>query len=191
MKTFAAGVVVTLVCIIGGVYAYFAGGFAPVATASVPMPFERNLANMALHAKVQKEMPKTVPIEANEANYLAGAHEYLTNCAVCHGVPGKEKTVIARAEFPIPPKLLEGERRHRRFARRDILEGGVWNSADGNAGFQSEPVRDPDVADLADAGECGQASQFGHRGVSGTTRDAQAGTSGRSRPPNCNEVVSR
>jgi hypothetical protein len=34
MKTFAAGVVVTLVCIIGGVYAYFAGGFAPVATAS-------------------------------------------------------------------------------------------------------------------------------------------------------------
>ena len=109
MKTFAAGVIVTLVCIIGGVYAYFAGGFAPVATASVPMPFERKLANMALYAKLQKEMPKTVPIEANEANYLAGAHEYLTNCAVCHGVPGKGKTAIARGEFPIPPKLLEGK----------------------------------------------------------------------------------
>jgi mono/diheme cytochrome c family protein len=73
------------------------------------MPFERNLANMALHAKVQKEMPKTVPIEANEANYLAGAHEYLTNCAVCHGVPGKEKTAIARGEFPIPPSYSRGK----------------------------------------------------------------------------------
>ena len=108
MKKFAAGVIVTLVCIIGGVYAYFAGGFAPVATASGPMPFERKLAKMALHAKLQKEMPKTVPIEANEANYLAGAHEYLINCAVCHGVPGKEKTAIARGEFPIPPELLRG-----------------------------------------------------------------------------------
>ena len=34
MKKFAAGVIVTLICFIGGGYAYFAGGFAPVATAS-------------------------------------------------------------------------------------------------------------------------------------------------------------
>jgi thiosulfate dehydrogenase len=109
MKSFAAGVIVTLACIIGGVYAYFAGGYAPVATASSPMPFEKKLANMALAAKLQKEMPKTVPIEPSEANYLAGAHEYLKNCAVCHGVPGKEKTAIARGEFPLPPELLQGK----------------------------------------------------------------------------------
>jgi mono/diheme cytochrome c family protein len=108
MKTFAAGVIVTLVCIIGGVYVYFTGGFAPAATASRPMPFERKLAHMALDATLQREMPKTVPIEANEANYLAGAHEYLTNCAVCHGVPGKEQTAIARGEFPVPPELFKG-----------------------------------------------------------------------------------
>ena len=109
MKKFAAGVFVTLVCIIGGVYAYFAGGFAPVGVASHPMPFERKLARMAVHAKLRQEMPKTVPIEANEANYLAGAREYLINCAVCHGVPGKEKTAIARGEFPRPPELLKGK----------------------------------------------------------------------------------
>jgi len=109
MKQFAAGVTVTLVCIIGGEYAYFAGGFAPVATSSCPMPFERELAHMALNGKLQRKTPKTVPIEANEANYLAGAHEYLVNCAVCHGVPGKEKTAIARGEFPIPPELLKGK----------------------------------------------------------------------------------
>ena len=109
MKRFVAGVFVTLVCIVGGVYTYFAEGFAPVATASRPMPFEEKLANMALHAKLQKQMPRTVPIEANETDYLAGAHEYLMNCAVCHGVPGKEKTAIARGEFPAPPVLLEGK----------------------------------------------------------------------------------
>ena len=80
-----------------------------MATASRPMPFENKLAKMALHARLQKEMPKTVPIEANEANYLAGAREYLTNCAVCHGVPGKEKTAIARGEFPQPPELFPGK----------------------------------------------------------------------------------
>jgi mono/diheme cytochrome c family protein len=73
------------------------------------MPFEEKLANMALHAKLQKEMPKIVPIEANETNYLAGAHDYLKHCAVCHGVPGKEKTAIARGEFPPPPELLQGK----------------------------------------------------------------------------------
>jgi mono/diheme cytochrome c family protein len=72
------------------------------------MPFERRLAHMALDARLQKEMPKTVPIEASEANYLAGAHQYLTHCAVCHGVPGKEPTAIARGEFPKPPELLKG-----------------------------------------------------------------------------------
>jgi len=109
MKRFAAGIIVTLVCGAGGVYAFFAGGLAPVSTTSRPMPFERTLAKLALNAKVQKEMPKTVPIDANEANYLAGAQEYLTNCAVCHGLPRKAQTAIARGEFPIPPQLLKGK----------------------------------------------------------------------------------
>lgn len=109
MKKFMAGVIVTVICFIGGGYAYFAGGFAPVVTASSPMPFEKTLAKIALHAKLQKEMPTTVPIEANEANYLAGARAYVPNCAVCHGVPGKEKTAIARGEFPIPPEFFHGK----------------------------------------------------------------------------------
>jgi mono/diheme cytochrome c family protein len=108
MKGFVAGVIVTLVCIAAGVYAYFAGGYAPVATAAQAMPFERTLAHMALRARVQKDMPKTAPIEANEANYLAGANDYLMNCAVCHGSRGKPETAIARGEFPAPPQLLKG-----------------------------------------------------------------------------------
>ena len=52
MKRFAAGVIVTLICFVGGGYAYFAGGFAPVATASSPMPFEKKLAKIGAACKI-------------------------------------------------------------------------------------------------------------------------------------------
>jgi thiosulfate dehydrogenase len=109
MGKFFAGLLVGIVGLIACVFIYFAGGFAPAATSADPMPFEKQMAHMALDARVSKEAPKKVPIEANEANYIAGAHAYLDNCAVCHGAPGKQPTAISRGEFPYPPKLLEGK----------------------------------------------------------------------------------
>lgn len=109
MKGFIIGVIVTVVCIAAGTYVYFGFGFAPVATAAPPMPFEKRLAKMALNAHVKREMPKTVPIEANETNYLAGAHEYVEHCAICHGVPGQPEGPIAEGEFPHPPQLFKGK----------------------------------------------------------------------------------
>jgi thiosulfate dehydrogenase len=109
MKAFIAGVVTTLVCLTAGAYVYFAKGFAPVATSAPPMPFEKRLARMALHARIDKEMPTKVPIEVDEAGYVAGARVYLEQCAVCHGLPGKPATAIARGEFPKPPQLFRGK----------------------------------------------------------------------------------
>jgi thiosulfate dehydrogenase len=109
MKGFLAGVVVTVLTLVVGTYIYFSSGMAPVATSAPMMPFEKSLAHMALDAIIDKEMPKTIPVQATEPNYLAGAHGYLDNCAVCHGAPGKQPTAIARGEFPRPPKLLEGK----------------------------------------------------------------------------------
>jgi thiosulfate dehydrogenase len=79
-----------------------------VATSSTPMPFEKMLAKMALHAHMQKEMPKSSPIPADEAAFVAGAQIYKDDCAVCHGVPGQAQTAIAQGMFPKPPKLMEG-----------------------------------------------------------------------------------
>ncbi len=73
------------------------------------MPFEKMLANMALHARMRKEMPKSAPIPADEAAYVAGAQIYKDNCAVCHGLPGQAQTAIAQGMFPKPPKLMEGK----------------------------------------------------------------------------------
>jgi hypothetical protein len=33
----------------------------------------------------------------------------LEHCAVCHGLPGRPATAIARGEFPKPPQLFEGK----------------------------------------------------------------------------------
>jgi thiosulfate dehydrogenase len=108
MGKFLIGLVVGLIAIPVGVYLYFSTGTAPVATAAPPMPFEKTLARMALHARMDKELPKTVPIAADETAYVAGVQVYKDHCAVCHGLPGVAQTAIAQGMFPKPPKLLEG-----------------------------------------------------------------------------------
>jgi thiosulfate dehydrogenase len=108
MGKFLIGLILGLIAIPVGVYFYFSSGTAPVATSAPPMPFEKTFARMALHARMEKEMPKSAPIPADEAAYVAGAQVYKEHCAVCHGVAGQAQTAIARGMFPKPPKLMEG-----------------------------------------------------------------------------------
>jgi thiosulfate dehydrogenase len=108
MKGFVFGVVIAILGVAAVVYVYFATGIAPVATSAAPMPLEKAFARMALHARLEKEMPSQVPLPADEVNLLAGAHIYMEHCAVCHGSPGKEQTAIAKGEFPRPPHLFKG-----------------------------------------------------------------------------------
>ncbi len=109
MKAFIFGLIVGILLVAAAVYVYFASGMAPVATSSSPMPFEEKFAGMALHARVEKEMPRQVPIPPDETNLMAGAHIYMEHCAVCHGAPGKEQSAIAKGEFPHPPHLFRGK----------------------------------------------------------------------------------
>jgi thiosulfate dehydrogenase len=109
MGKFLFGLILGLVLLPVAVYFYFAKGIAPVATSAPPMPFEKTFARMALHARLDKEVPKTVPISADEPNLAAGAQVYKEHCAVCHGLPGQPQTAIAKGMFPDPPKLMEGK----------------------------------------------------------------------------------
>jgi mono/diheme cytochrome c family protein len=106
---FAIGLILGVLLVPGAAYIYFAGGYAPVATSAPPMPFERMLAHKALDARIDKEMPKTVPIDSSETNLLAGATVYKEQCAVCHGLPGVSQTAIAAGMFPHPPQLFHGK----------------------------------------------------------------------------------
>jgi thiosulfate dehydrogenase len=109
LKSFLFGLVLGLVIVPLAVLGYFVTGRAPVGTTSKAIPFEGVLSGRALHARIAKEMPKTVPIAANESNYLAGTRVYREDCAVCHGLLGGPLTGIANGMYPKPPQLFRGK----------------------------------------------------------------------------------
>src|ERR1700724_1034108 len=107
-KAFVIGILIGVLLVTGGAWFYFTTGWAPVAVADPPMPFEKKLAHGALNARIQKD-PHTDPaVPADEATYLAGADVYKPNCAVCHGLPGKTQSALAEGMFPKPPELFHG-----------------------------------------------------------------------------------
>jgi thiosulfate dehydrogenase len=106
---FIAGFVLGLIIVPVLIYLYFTSGQAPVATTDPDMPFETYFARKAQHLRIDKDMPKNVPIQPTEANYVAGAETYKQNCAVCHGLPLSPKTAIANGMYPHPPQLFEGK----------------------------------------------------------------------------------
>ena len=106
---FIAGLLLGLILVPAGVYLYFTSGSAPIATTDSDVPFENFFAHKTLNARIAKDMPKNVPIQATEANYLAGAELYKQHCAVCHGLPLAPKTAIAKGMYPRPPLLFEGK----------------------------------------------------------------------------------
>jgi len=73
------------------------------------MPMERVLATGALHAKLRQEAPKTVPIPADDAAWLAGARVCRDGCAVCHGLPHQPPTAVSKGMYPRPPQLFQAD----------------------------------------------------------------------------------
>ena len=107
-KGLIIGIIVGILLVAAAVYFYFATGHVPVATTAPDMPFERTLTRTALHAYLDK-LPHTEPtIAADENNLTEGAKVYVGNCAVCHGLPGQNRTAIAEGMYPRPPQLFKG-----------------------------------------------------------------------------------
>jgi mono/diheme cytochrome c family protein len=109
MRQFIFGFIGALTLIAAGGLCYVALGLAPVATTSAPLPFEKLITGIALNARVNKEAPKLSLIPASDDVYEAGARIYRNQCAVCHGLPGRDQTAIAKGEFPKPPELFRGK----------------------------------------------------------------------------------
>jgi thiosulfate dehydrogenase len=108
-KGLILGIILGVILVAAGIHFYFSSGQAPVAVTAPPMPFERKYAHKALDAYLDK-LPHPAPqVPADEPNYLAGAEIYKQNCAVCHGLPGGERTAIAAGMFPKPPQLWHGD----------------------------------------------------------------------------------
>jgi len=161
MRKFLSGLILGLIAVPVGVFLYFSSGSAPVATAAPPMSFETALAKMAQHARMDKEMPKSAPITADEAGYVAGAQIYKDHCAVCHGLPGQAQTAIAQGMFPKPPKLMEGKGVTDDTPGETPLESFGRDSHDGNAVIRQDALDRADVAGQSAARECRQTAEDG------------------------------
>jgi mono/diheme cytochrome c family protein len=97
----AGAILVPLVAV-----AYLLSGYAPVAVADAPMPFEARIAGMALQERIQKEAPVRDLSGMSTPDLLAGADIYKKNCAECHGLPD-QTPAIADNMFPQVPQLMK------------------------------------------------------------------------------------
>jgi mono/diheme cytochrome c family protein len=100
------GVALGVLLVFGAALAFVYGGGLPVATAGKPLPGEVFVTRVALHRAIGAEAGRPSPLQADEANLLAGAKVFKAHCAVCHGLPGEAQPgAIARGLFPMPPQL--------------------------------------------------------------------------------------
>jgi mono/diheme cytochrome c family protein len=119
LKGLLVGIVLGVLLISAGFYFYFGSGRAPVATAAAPMPFERKLARLGLHAYLDKLPHPDAPVPADDVNLAAAARVYRQHCAVCHGLPGQPPTAIAAGMYPKPPELFHG---------KGVTDDDAWES---------------------------------------------------------------
>jgi thiosulfate dehydrogenase len=100
---FFLGFLFAFVMIFIGGYAYLRFGHPPVATADPAFPFEAQIVNIPLEARIDKEMQQP-PFGISEDVYEAGAHIYSQQCASCHGRPGQD-VAFAKSMYPVAPQL--------------------------------------------------------------------------------------
>ena len=90
MKFLIGFIVGLLVLPVAGFF-YFKMGFAPVATGDGVMPFEAWAARTGLHARLNREMPRSVPMAASAENYCSGRKGLQRSLQGCHGFKGQEQ----------------------------------------------------------------------------------------------------
>lgn len=91
-------------------YLYLRSGYAPVSTSASPLPFERFVAELAMHATLSHEGPKVDTQVPTEAELKSGASVYRKNCAICHGLPNAQQTAISNGMYPHPPQFFRPDR---------------------------------------------------------------------------------
>jgi len=109
------------VVLVLGVGAYLQWGSPPVATADKAFPFERQIVQVLLKARIDRQMKKP-PFGTSEDVYEGGAMVYRADCAECHGTPGHD-VPYAKYMYPAAPQLW-----------KKYATGGVVGVSDDDAG---------------------------------------------------------
>ena len=97
------GFVLGIVFVVAAVAVYFRWGSPPVATADKPFPFEKEIVQVPLQARIDKGIQQP-PFGVGEDVYETGAKVYRADCAGCHGTPGHD-VPYAKYMYPAAPPL--------------------------------------------------------------------------------------
>jgi thiosulfate dehydrogenase len=100
---FLLGFVFAFVLLLVGAWVYLKYGNPPVATADKPFPFEAQIVQVPLNARIDNQLQQP-PFGVSEDVYETGAMAYKLQCASCHGVPGKD-VPFAKNMYPVAPQL--------------------------------------------------------------------------------------
>jgi mono/diheme cytochrome c family protein len=109
VRNFLGGVVVTLLVVILGGFAYLRLGFAEVRGDLPPSNWEKALMFSSAHASVRRRAPELPnPVPPTDENLIAGAKIYSDECAGCHGAAGKADQTSDSLYPPIPQLPVVG-----------------------------------------------------------------------------------
>lgn len=100
------GVVMGIVLAPAAALVYLNYGRPPVAVADAPLPLEKFVTHVPLHARIEYEQVTNPPVKADEDSFLAGAHIYAQECAVCHGYHGQASR-FGMKMYPTATQLWE------------------------------------------------------------------------------------
>jgi mono/diheme cytochrome c family protein len=103
------GFILALLLVPLAAWIYLSFGSPPVAVGDPPFPMERQIVHIPLNNRIDQDKPQTVPLQADDATFEAGAHIYRQNCADCHGLPGRP-SVFAAHMYPSAPPLWKSHR---------------------------------------------------------------------------------
>ena len=107
MRGFILGVIVTLVVLVGAVFAVSRLGLYPIGADNPPSGLERTLAGRALDVYADKHKPAgDNPIQPTAANLTEGAVQYEQHCALCHGGANAKISPMENRFNPPAPQLI-------------------------------------------------------------------------------------
>ena len=108
MKSFALGVVVTLLGITAGVFLVSRFGLYPIGADNPPSALEKYLASRAETVDADKHKPAGEnPAAITAENLQEGAQTYEGRCAFCHGGARAKKGPLENKFSPPPPQLID------------------------------------------------------------------------------------
>jgi hypothetical protein len=159
------GIIVGILLVPAAVLAWLHYGQLPVAVADTPFPQERMLTHEALDKRIDRELIKTPPIQADEGTFVAGAQIYHDQCASCHGFHLKP-SAFGPHMYPDAPPLWERHHDGKVVGVSDDPPGETyWKAAFGHAILQDDLDRHADLAGEPAAGQCRQADAAGGDGL--------------------------